>query len=176
MARTKNVKAAAEPIEAEIEAEATVEVVEEVAAPKAAKKAKKPAAEKKTKAKAVPTSDEEAQETGSDDAAAAPVPAAKRHVRTPLERVDQLISLLENEKVNKNVREELKLLRKQLDGAKIRTEKRTRPANAYNLFMQEKMKELRVQYPTEESKKVFAMCIELWRQQKGAAAAEAAEA
>ena len=97
----------------------------------------------------------------------------KRHVRTPVERIDNIIELLAGIKVPKTVTKELEMLRKQLDGAKLKAAPRTRVANSYNEFIQKKMPFVKAENPDKKSSELFAMCIQLWRESKAGAAAEA---
>lgn len=89
---------------------------------------------------------------------------AKRHVMTPIERLDLIIQKVEEAGNSKEVINQLSKLRKQLDGAKIKQATTKRPPNAYNLWMQTKMAELKGN--NMNPKERFSECIRLWNENK----------
>ena len=96
---------------------------------------------------------------------------AKRHVKTPVERIDLILQRLNENGVTKEVHSQLQRLRKQLDGAKIKQVHQSRAPNEYNLWMKVKMSELKDSDMTPKQR--FAHCIKQWNAEKDSKAAAA---
>lgn len=94
--------------------------------------------------------------------------AGKRHVKNPVERIDNILEKLEVGGVTKEVVSQLLRLRKQLDGAKIKQAHAPRTPNEYNIWMKNKMAELKdSDMPPKER---FSYCIKLWNEEKASKA------
>lgn len=90
--------------------------------------------------------------------------AGQRVAKTPLERIDQIIDSLDRSGVTKESVKELMLLRKQLDGAKIKPSHAKRKPNDYNLYIKMKMSEFKDNGMNPKER--FAHCIKLWKEEK----------
>jgi chemotaxis protein histidine kinase CheA len=143
------------PVLSDDEEEEEEEVVPVVKKP--TKKASKGVKNEAKKAKAAMSDDD--SESGSSE-------TQKRKVKTPVERLDLIMKKLDESGVTKEVVSQLLRLRKQLDGAKIKQTKGTRAPNAYNLWMREKMAELKDNGMAPKDR--FAECIRIWNEQKKA--------
>lgn len=151
-------------------ADEVVVVEEEVVEVKKTKKGRKSKVEPVESEPDAPASDEEQPVESEPEAPATEEEeevdkkkTGKRHVRSPVERIDLILSMLSTIKVNKTVLTELQQLRKALDGAKVKPEKRTRAPNAYNLFIKDEMVKVRAEYPEMTSSEQFSECIKRWR-------------
>lgn len=91
---------------------------------------------------------------------------AKRHVMTPIERIDLVIKKMEDsgQSNTKDIINQMMKLRKQLDGAKIKPATTNRLPNSYNLWMKEKMALLKGN--DMNPKERFAECIRMWNENK----------
>lgn len=143
---------------------------EEVAVkPKATKKKAAKAADEKKEAKPkIAKKKAKKESTDSDNESTESV---KRHIMTPVERIDLVLKKMDESGVTKEVVAQLLRLRKQLDGAKIKQATQTRAPNAYNLWMKEKMAELKGNDMSPKER--FVECIRLWNVQKNKKTADA---
>ena len=113
---------------------------------------------KKGKSKAKPKKNDEDDEDDNED------DEKIRRVKTPIERIDWILQKLDESGVTKEVVSQLLCLRKQLDGAKIKSPHSSRPPTRYNLYMREKMAELKDNGMKPKDR--FKLCIEMWNEEK----------
>jgi DNA-binding FrmR family transcriptional regulator len=92
--------------------------------------------------------------------------------RTVVDKLDQIISMLENGSSVPSIIKQLHSIRKTLDGAQIKSTKKTRKPNSYNLFMSEEMEKLKDS--TMPATEKFKHCINLWNEKKNITAVSTA--
>jgi len=132
--------------------------------------------EKKEKKKAVPKKKSPAAKKNTNsDKEGSDGDVAKRHVMTPIERIDLVMKKMEESGTanTKEIMNQMMRLRKQLDGAKIKQATTTRAPNAYNLWMKDKMALLKGN--DMNPKERFSECIRLWNENKKKIAESVAE-
>jgi outer membrane biosynthesis protein TonB len=131
---------------------------------KAAPAPKKPRAPKKA---AAPKPEAAPKDDSNDDAdEGSSTGSNKRHVKQPIERVDIIIQkLAEANFTNAAVMQQLTMLKKQLSGAKIKPATTKRPPNAFNLYVRDKMIELKENNMSSTER--FKECVRLYRVEKG---------
>jgi hypothetical protein len=102
----------------------------------------------------------------SEDGKVSSKEVVKRHVMTPIERIDIVIKKMEDtgQPNTKDIVNQMMKLRKQLDGAKIKPATTNRLPNAYNLWMKENMALLKGN--DMNPKERFTECIRLWNENK----------
>ena len=95
--------------------------------------------------------------------------SAQRTRKSVVEKIDDVLALLEDNAPVSKITKHLQSIRRALDGAQIKSSKKTRKPNQYNLFMSEKMEELKdvTDIPATEK---FKMCIQKWNESKAAKA------
>ena len=111
------------------------------------------------KAKAAPKAKVEEKEGSEEE-------VTKRHVMTPIERIDLVIKKMEETGLSntKDIMNQMVRLRKQLDGAKIKQTTTTRAPTAYNLWMKDKMALLKGNDMNPRER--FSECIRMWNENK----------
>lgn len=95
-------------------------------------------------------------------------PKARKSV---VDKIDQILQLIEQGASVSVVTKHLQSVRKTLDGAQIKSTKKTRKPNSYNIFMSEEMEKLRES--TMPATEKFKHCINLWNERKLLATATA---
>jgi hypothetical protein len=88
-------------------------------------------------------------------------PKARKSV---VDKIDQILQLIEQGASVSVVTKHLQSVRKTLDGAQIKSTKKTRKPNSYNIFMSEEMEKLRES--TMPATEKFKHCINLWNERK----------
>lgn len=84
--------------------------------------------------------------------------------KTVVEKIDAVLEMIEQNASVSAITKQLQSIRKALDGAQIKTSKKTRKPNQYNLFMSEQMEKLKESdMPATER---FKHCIKLWNERK----------
>jgi hypothetical protein len=113
---------------------------------------------------------DEVQSGESSDDVAVPVAGPKSR-KSIVDRINEVIDQVEAKGSVDNIIKKLTSIRRALDGAQIKSSKKTRKPNQYNIFMSEEMEKLRDQdIPATEK---FKMCIKKWNDRKAAADAQA---
>jgi len=101
-----------------------------------------------------------------DDVETAPVTtrSAPKARKTVVDKIDWIIQLIEQGASVSVVTKNLQSVRKTLDGAQIKSTKKTRKPNSYNIFMSEEMEKLKES--TMPATEKFKHCINLWNERK----------
>lgn len=97
---------------------------------------------------------------------------ATRPRLTIVQKIEQVIAMLNSNNVPiQKVIKQLVSIRNALDGAQIKSSKKTRKPNKYNIFMSEQMEKLKDNHDIPATEK-FKRCIEEWNKTKAAQTAE----
>ena len=161
---TKNAPAAAQKevkVEEVVVEEQEIEEVEESEEPEQSEEEQSEEEQSEADEEEEDEEDEEAEEAEEEEEEEEEDTKPKRHKRTAVERIDRILELLANIKIPNEVTKELTHLRKQLV-----PEKTKRAPNAYNIFISDKMKEIKPQYPGTKPTELFKICIQMWRDHK----------
>lgn len=84
--------------------------------------------------------------------------------KSVVDKIDHVIHLVNQEASTSLIVKNLQSIRKVLDGAHIKSLKKSRQPNAYNLFMSEEMEKLKDSTMPATAK--FKHCINLWNERK----------
>lgn len=84
--------------------------------------------------------------------------------KSVVDKIDYVINLVNQESSTSLIVKNLQSIRKVLDGAHIKSLKKSRQPNAYNLFMSEEMEKLKDSTMPATAK--FKHCINLWNERK----------
>lgn len=106
------------------------------------------------------TSDEDI--TMSSSKTEQPVPKSRKSV---VDKIDAVIQMVEQGTTTPTtILKHLQSIRKTLDGAQIKSSKKTRKPNSYNIFMSEEMEKLKDSDMPATAK--FKFCINKWNERK----------
>lgn len=89
----------------------------------------------------------------------------QRNRLTIVQKLDRAIKMIEDGSPTGSIIKILVSIRKTLDGAHIKSSKKTRKPNQYNLFMSEQMEKLKEVSDIPATEK-FKMCIKMWNERK----------
>lgn len=119
-------------------------------------------------AMAVDTTGAMAVDTIVEDDASSNTKVTKQR-KTVVEKIDDVIHMAERQASIPTIVKQLQSIRKTLDGAQIKTTKKTRRPNKYNIFVSEQMELLKGSDMNATAR--FKVCIDRWNERKAIEAA-----